>query len=128
VRPHTLSGAGAAVWILDEFELMLLVGVEEAVEGSRRQADGFDQERGEESADVGQAAYVLLNSWAEAREMCSGRPLVGREEVMVQRRGGRGDGMRRREIDLLAPVCGAGCGFVAELWFLVNEPQSMNVS
>lgn len=51
MRADTLSNALARVGIFYDFELVLLVGVEEAVEGGRRQADGFGDEGGEEGGD-----------------------------------------------------------------------------
>lgn len=64
---------------------MLLVGVEEAVEGCGWEVQGFGYEGGEFGGDVGHEGDVGFVGLAEGGEMGRVGPLVGREEVVVAR-------------------------------------------
>jgi len=77
VRPDSLADAGAVVGVLDDFELVLLVGVEEAGESCRGQVEGLGDDGGEEGADGGHLAHVLFEGGAEGGEAGGAGPLIG---------------------------------------------------
>lgn len=102
------------VGVLDDLELVLLVGVEVAVEGVGAQADRLGDQGGEEERDRAHARHVVFEGGAEVGEDVGRRPERGREQVVVQRRGGGGQRVRGREVDLLAVVGAVRCGFGVE--------------
>jgi hypothetical protein len=94
---------------------VLLVRVEEAIEGGGRHTERLGDERGEEHAELAQAGNVLLEDGAEVRQVCGRGPLVRRQQVVVQRLFRAGDGVGRREVELLSVIGVAGCCFVVQL-------------
>ena len=116
MRAHALGFASLrCVWVFDDFELVLLVSVEEAVEGCGGKEEGFGDQGGEFDGEAGHEGYVAFVGGAEVGEEGGGGPLVWREEVVVARSGGReGVWVRRRDVDLFAPVGVESGGFVAE--------------
>lgn len=103
------------VWIFDDFEFMLLIGVEEAIERCGREEERFGDQSGEFSGEGGHVRDVAFEGGAEVREEGSARPLVWGEEVVVAWGGGcEGVGVWGGEVDLFAPVGGVGGRFVAE--------------
>lgn len=103
---------GRRFGILDDLQLVLLVGVEEAVKGGGRHAQCLGDQRGEENADAGHALHVVFEDGLEVWEVLLRWPLVWREEVMIEGCFGSGYWMRCREIELLAVVRVARCGLV----------------
>lgn len=117
MRPNALVAALALgtqhpdVWVLDDLELVLLVGVEVLVEGVARQLDGLGDQAGEVDGDVAHALHVLGEDGAELGQDFGGRPLVGRQQVVVQRRIRPRQRVLGREVDLFPVVDFAGCDF-----------------
>lgn len=87
-------GEGSRIRVFDDFELVLLVRVEEAVEGCGREMEGFSYEGGEGAGEGGHLGYVGFVGWAEGGDERWGRPLIRGKEVVVERRGGEGERMR----------------------------------
>ena len=80
-----------------------------------RSPNSLGDQRREEDADVAHTRHVIFEYGAEARQQCSARPLVRREQAVVERRGWGRHGMRRREVQLFAVVGVVRGGFVVEL-------------
>lgn len=72
---------------------MLLIFVEEAVEGLGREVQGFGYEGGEVDGEVGHLPDIGFESWTEAGEGGRVGPLVGGEEVVVEGVDGFGERM-----------------------------------
>jgi hypothetical protein len=116
------------VGIFHDLQFVLLVLVEEAVEGGRGQADGFGDEGGEARGEVGHGGYVGFEGGAKGGEERRFGPEVRGEEVVVERGGGAGEGVGRGEVDLLAVVFAVGGGFVAEFVVSWRSPVSVEQS
>jgi len=117
-REHVvLPGADVDLGVLDDLELVLLVGVEEARKGVGRHAQGLGHERHEEGAQPRHARHVRLEHGAEARQVRGRGPLVRREQVVVRRLVRPGERVRCREVELFAMVGASGRGFVVHLAF-----------
>ena len=107
MRAHTLglsAWEGGDVWVFDDFELVLLVGVEEAVEGACGEVEGFGQEGDEGLCEGRHGADVGFVDGSEGGEVGGVRPLVWPEEVIVERVRFLAGRVRSGYIDLLSPV------------------------
>lgn len=87
------GGEGAGVGVFDDFELVLLVFVEEVVEGCGGEVERFRDEGGEGSGEVRHRCDVGGVGGPEGGEEGGGGPLIGGEEVVVDGGGGGGEGM-----------------------------------
>jgi len=84
--PALARGAQHAhVGILDNLELVLLVGVKVLVEGTARQLDGLGNQAGEVDRDVAHALHVLGEDGPKAGQHVWRRPLIWRQQVVVPR-------------------------------------------
>lgn len=96
VRPHALAlGAaffvkGGGIGVFHDFELVLLIGVEEAIKCCGGQEQGFGDQGGECCGEGGHLGDVGFVDGAEGGKKSVRRPLVWREEVMVEWGGGGG--------------------------------------
>ena len=70
---------GGDVGIFHYLELVLLVGVEEAVEGCRGEGEGLGDQGGEGRGEVGHLGDVGFVSGAELGKVRWIRPLIGRK-------------------------------------------------
>jgi len=114
MRTDTLARcARARIRVPHELELVLLIGVEVAVEGARGEAQCFRDEACEARRDGRHARQVLLVGGAEGGEFRGRRPLVGRAQVVPEGRIASGERVRGGEVVLFTPVGGAGSDFVA---------------
>ena len=102
------------VGIFDDLQLVLLRLVKEMIERVGRQPDGFGYQAREEHGHLAHPPYVVFIDGPEAREGDRIGPLVRGEEVMIEGIGGLADRVRRRNIDLFAPVRLEARDFVAE--------------
>lgn len=86
---------GGCIWVFDYFKLVLLVAVEEAVEGCWGEEKRFGYQGGEGCRKGGHVRYVGFVGWAEFGEGDRVGPLVWGEEVVVEGRCRRGERVRR---------------------------------
>lgn len=93
---------------------MLLVRVEKSLKGVGGEPDRFGDQAREEEGDFSHLRDVALEDGAEVGEVRGRGPEVGREEVVVEGVGWGGEGVRRREVDLLALIYGEGGDFGGE--------------
>ena len=118
MRSHALALLArqrGGIRIFYNFELVLLVLVEEAIEGCWGKVEGLGDEGGEGAGQGRHCGDVRFVSWAEVGEERGVRPLVWGQEVVVEGVSGFTDGMGGGEIDLFAPVGGVGGDFIPEL-------------
>lgn len=97
MRPDALGllgREGGAVRVFDDFELVLLVWVEEAVEGGAGKEESFGDEGGEGSGEGRHLADVGFVGGTEGGEECWIGPLVWGEEIVVDGIGRRAGGVR----------------------------------
>jgi len=73
VGPHALiltrGGEGRCVWVFDDFQFVLLVSVEKAIEGRGWEVEGFGYEGGEFGGDARHVGDVGFVSLAEGGEI-----------------------------------------------------------
>lgn len=85
---------GGAVGVFDDFELVLLVPVEEGVEGGAGEEEGFGDEGGEGEGEGRHLVDVGFVDWAEGGEEGWVGPLVWGAEVVVEGIGGGAEWVR----------------------------------
>ena len=103
---------------------MLLIFVEEAVEGCWGKVEGFGDEGGEACGEEGHGGYVGFKGRAEGGEDGRLGPLVGGEEVVIKGRGRSGKWMGCGKVDLFAVVGAVGGDFIAEFVVSWRRPVS----
>lgn len=77
VWTHALSYTGSRVGILDDFQLVLLIFVEEGIKGIGGQVNALCNQTGEEHADFAHAFHIVFEYGAEEREELLVGPLIG---------------------------------------------------
>ena len=98
--------------ILDNLQLMLLLpSIKVLVERGGRQLDRLGDQASEVERDLAHLLHVRREYSPKFRQHIRRRPLVRREQVVVQRGVLSRERMVGRQVDLLAVVCGAGCYF-----------------
>lgn len=95
---------GGAVGVFDYFEFVLLVGVEEAVEGGAGEEEGFCDQGGEGLGEEGHFVDVGFVGWAEGGEECWVGPLVRGTEIVVEGVGWGAGGVRGGYVYLFSPL------------------------
>lgn len=93
---------------------MLLGFVKELIERIRGQADSFCDERYKLDANGSHLKHVFFIYRPESRNCFFVRPLVRREEVVVERSRCIGDRMSRGEVNLFSPVCLEACDLISK--------------